>query len=71
MFVTLFVLLFMCAIIASGMSGIGFYQALSVIHNGTLAAWFWCAETMILIAVLLIIMLTVRLERGYAVMDAD
>ena len=61
-------LLFLCAISAAGMSGIGFYQALSVISSVS-AVWFWCAESLILLVILLMIILLIRIERGYSEID--
>jgi hypothetical protein len=61
-------LLFLCAILAVGMSGIGFYQSFSVLNEPALATRFWILESVILVGILLMILLTMRLERRHAVL---
>ncbi len=62
-------LLFLCTITSTGFSAIGFYQAFSVISDGNISAWFWCAESIILLVILGVIMLMIRIERGYSIID--
>ena len=59
-------LLFLCAFLAVGMSGIGFYQSFSVLSDVSLALRFWVGEALILCITLAFIILTIRLDRGYA-----
>ncbi len=63
--------LFLSSILAAGMSVVGFYQSCSVLNDAALAARFWILESVILCGILLMILLTMRLERGYAVLAQD